>query len=112
MLCSLSTISMVQDYASSLTQALYSTQEDYPDGRTSGLAGADLAANDGKVFEPTQALTAQPVAYRTTSYYDLGVASTTLALANDEDGGALSIEQLDLEGMSIAELLDCEPRYQ
>ena len=103
---------MVQDYASSLTQALYSTQEDYPDGRTSGLAGADLAANDGKVFEPTQALTAQPVAYRAISYYNLEVASTTLALANDEDGGALSLEPPDREGMSVPEMLDCKPRYQ
>ena len=103
---------MVQDYASSLTQAPYSTQEDYPDGRTSGLAGADLAANDGKVFEPTQALTAQPVAYHAISYYNLKVASTTLALANDEDGAALSVKQPDREGMSVPEMLDCNPRYQ
>ena len=102
---------MVQDYASSLTQAPYPTQEDYPDDRASGLAGADLAANDGKVFERTQALIAQPVAYRAISYYNLGVASTALALATDEDG-TLSVERPDLEGMSIAEILDSKPRYQ
>ena len=110
-LCSLPTISMVQDYASSLAQAPYPTQEDYPDGRASGPAGVDLAANNGKVFERTQALIAQPVAYRATPYYNLGVASTTLALANDEDG-TLSVERPDLEGMSIAEILECKPRYQ
>ena len=91
---------------------MYSNQEDYPDGGASGLTEADLAANDGKVFERTQALIAQPVAYRTTSYYDLGVAATTPALATDEDGGALSVEQPDLEGMSVAEMLDCKPQYQ
>ena len=102
---------MVQDYAFYLTQAPYPTQEDYPDGRASGLAGADLAANDGKVFKRTQALIAQPVADHATSYYNLGVASTTLALTSDEDG-TLSVEQPDLEGMSIAEILYCKPRHQ
>ncbi len=102
----------VQDYICYPAQTPHPSQEDYLNGRASGLAGAEWAADEGKVFEHTQALIAQAVAYRATSYYNLGVASTTLSVATDEAGSTLSVEQSHLEGMSVAEILECRLRYQ
>ena len=52
---------------------------------------------------------AQAVDYCATSYYNLGVASTTPSVATDEGSGA---EQAHLEDMADAEILECRFRYQ
>ena len=52
---------------------------------------------------------AQAVDYCATSYYNLGVASTTPSVATDEGSVA---EQTHLEDMADAEILECRFRYQ
>jgi len=69
MLRSLLPILWIQYDAFYLTQLPYYDYSDYLGGGAAGLVGAELAANDGMVFELTQALIARVVAHGTIPYY-------------------------------------------
>jgi hypothetical protein len=84
--------------------------EGYLGNSVPGVVGTELAANNGRDFEPTQAPIARFAAHGTPSY-NSEITSSILAAATDQtdhDGDIFSLEPYDLEFMSSVVFGECK----